>query len=1814
MEPCGSSQGGSRGNSPASVYSSHSQFYSQPHGHSRSRSQSQSRSQFSSHLHPHSTSPPSSAPQASSLPFPHTQSLIMRSFADPHTPTSQTRDDMRYRRVSFGTESRFLGSETLARSYGDDPLTPSRRVSLSGDSTPLDSTPKKWWGGVGRLEDDWDSRVEGGGWGRGDGLGDERGRHGLGEEGFGSLHSDSREHGRAEVGDGFRGENGLLGSGFRDQLKSETVFFKDEELRSSLVRDEGVGLPSSRDGFGSSPTHSHSVNIPTHTSLFHDGLGSLSLSIPKSGYPSPHDPLFSGDFGDGFGSASVPLGYSRHRKDSFGDGYGFGWEGYEEDMRLAMEGRSLGTNQSRNRSQTANWGWESERRSEEGARQGFQSLNRHLSRESFGQQQQHRSPHRLYEQEQEYEHQHSHPRSHQPHRVTRDRSFSVHSRVGSQILSAPLIADGLGDGMPRTDMRLVMEDGWGFEGRVGVGDQGGTTLEDGWNERLQRARWESGWGDRMGVVYEQNSAYDRGGGRGHERRNERGHGRVRRISDASISSASSSENGGRYEGSGHSYMSWYGERQQGHGHGHSRSLPITPALTPGQFPPGLPSSQLRVHHAHPHLHAHSYSYSGSQSQPQSYRSLSPSAHHSHYSGVQLPPDSRSRLTHANASANTSSTVDARAYINLGPSTQSPQTYPSPLSDPSPGTRAGNIVPSPLLAASQPALGARGGQADPGVGEVSSGRQIPGGAGSPASVHLDSVKSRNSRSSMLLAAASSSVVSGDVAQSSTTILSASSSSVATTSQPLSSPSMDLHSKSQTDTFPSLSSLGIGFEEGESEGKRSRMFWWRKRAGSGAGKRVSKDETKAHSKDRDRGDKDDRDAKNQDNRVHGDKDECLPKDPPVQGHMKDVKMRVDKSDSPRNGLERLEGVPGALELQKEAARADNVQEGDQGARVGEGEDHDNLVKGTESKDTGVHEKEKEKHGSFFSRSGTKSTRVADEQKDGHDRVEKHVSLVLMSILPASTIRKLSPAGEALLKAGHAASSIGHSLAPVIKEGLVMSTDVLKFAPVPGLEEAARVLLGVWQACEKVDTNRLSCLRLTERCATLLYSVRSEIVEAGEDVAKDLAEPIERLCDALNQIRAFLETQLHRPFLKRYLRRDEISRELMACNRAITDVGSMFGMSIQIRTLKQVYAAASESRRFEHQLQFAVQGQFTQSNSITQGSEAASALQAGNALGLMMGNVSVTVEGDGGYSTPPPAYRSPSPMVLDNGATPLTDLQSVGMGGTDFPLHALADLHQTQNVSDAAADVAALRRTLMDALNAGSDVELLRSLQVGRGEIPEAVRTLKRVLEGHGSGGSGAGYVHEMGKIDTLDREFMENGINVMARLSNIGVRIDHDNSGMAGEEGIAPLNLPNWTITRYEVDRTRKIGIGFFSDVYLGRWRAHTVAIKVLAPTTPRSLFVREINIWRSLEHPNILPLYGASSAMGDRPWFFVSRLCSGGSLVEWLRRAKMGETEDGGLGARGRSVYGGGRMGRAEGAVEARRALGGGSFGREMEMGGNTNEEFVDLLRCMHQIAKGMEYLHGREVLHGDLKAANVLVDETGRCLISDFGQSEMKSEAYRLSGQPTPRGTLRWQAPELLLGDNRLTNAVDTYAFAICCVEILGMGDLPWAMLDDRAVASLVLDKDQRPPLPKLGQYTNIANTSASLIQSCWDRDPDTRPSFVYIAASLAELRRREGHGGDESPFPLSLDEVSDGIHARHKRVHSAEMRCTSLSFINMESSSLEFSSSSESPADEHYETASENTPVDMEEETFAMPGSLDMPPTGSRRVASHTSPGHVVV
>jgi abelson tyrosine-protein kinase 1 len=44
-----------------------------------------------------------------------------------------------------------------------------------------------------------------------------------------------------------------------------------------------------------------------------------------------------------------------------------------------------------------------------------------------------------------------------------------------------------------------------------------------------------------------------------------------------------------------------------------------------------------------------------------------------------------------------------------------------------------------------------------------------------------------------------------------------------------------------------------------------------------------------------------------------------------------------------------------------------------------------------------------------------------------------------------------------------------------------------------------------------------------------------------------------------------------------------------------------------------------------------------------------------------------------------------------------------------------------------------------------------------------------------------------------------------------------------------------------------------------------------------------------------------------------------------------------------------------------------------------------------------------------------------------------------------------------MAGQSELTTEIDVYAYAICCIEILTMGNLPWPLLDDDAVRHLVL-------------------------------------------------------------------------------------------------------------------------------------------------------------
>ncbi|KAG8859093.1 hypothetical protein FRB96_004663 [Tulasnella sp. 330] len=91
------------------------------------------------------------------------------------------------------------------------------------------------------------------------------------------------------------------------------------------------------------------------------------------------------------------------------------------------------------------------------------------------------------------------------------------------------------------------------------------------------------------------------------------------------------------------------------------------------------------------------------------------------------------------------------------------------------------------------------------------------------------------------------------------------------------------------------------------------------------------------------------------------------------------------------------------------------------------------------------------------------------------------------------------------------------------------------------------------------------------------------------------------------------------------------------------------------------------------------------------------------------------------------------------------------------------------------------------------------------------------------------------------------------------------------------------------------------------------------------------------------------------------------------------------------------------------------------------------------IAMGLAYLHTSNVIHGDLKAANILLDNTLQPKICDFGLTKVLHTGHEHTSEALRgAGTVRWMAPELMLVEGcRKTMMSDIYAFRMVVAEVL---------------------------------------------------------------------------------------------------------------------------------------------------------------------------------
>ncbi|KAJ7713774.1 kinase-like domain-containing protein [Mycena olivaceomarginata] len=256
-------------------------------------------------------------------------------------------------------------------------------------------------------------------------------------------------------------------------------------------------------------------------------------------------------------------------------------------------------------------------------------------------------------------------------------------------------------------------------------------------------------------------------------------------------------------------------------------------------------------------------------------------------------------------------------------------------------------------------------------------------------------------------------------------------------------------------------------------------------------------------------------------------------------------------------------------------------------------------------------------------------------------------------------------------------------------------------------------------------------------------------------------------------------------------------------------------------------------------------------------------------------------------------------------------------------------------------------------------------------------------------------------------------------------------------------------------------GAFGDIWKGLVGGHSVSVKIMRIfqdndiQTVLKAFGREALIWRQLCHPNVLPFFGV--------YFLDNRLClvspwmDNGNVVNFLKQ----------------------------------------------------DPSYKDRLSLVLDVALGLEYLHGRNVVHGDLKGINILVTPSQRACIADFGLSSivnaMTLRLLTTSSAPVQGGTARYQAPELFQlneEDTPKTFASDVYGFACVCYEIL-TGRIPFHEFTNEIKVIVEVSAGKQPSRPLSCSGTTALDILWKLLQNCWDVEAKNRPTAHEIVQRL---------------------------------------------------------------------------------------------------------------
>jgi serine/threonine protein kinase len=302
----------------------------------------------------------------------------------------------------------------------------------------------------------------------------------------------------------------------------------------------------------------------------------------------------------------------------------------------------------------------------------------------------------------------------------------------------------------------------------------------------------------------------------------------------------------------------------------------------------------------------------------------------------------------------------------------------------------------------------------------------------------------------------------------------------------------------------------------------------------------------------------------------------------------------------------------------------------------------------------------------------------------------------------------------------------------------------------------------------------------------------------------------------------------------------------------------------------------------------------------------------------------------------------------------------------------------------------------------------------------------------------------------------------------------------EQSSIASNLIAWD----ELVMIEKLGEGTFGTVHACSFKATPCAVKQLRGDNEYSVqlladMLREYDAMTGLRHPNVVLMLGIATDHVRRVGIVLERLEI--SLLELLH-------------------------------------------------GGAEYQEYrtwrASLLSIASDVAKGVAYLHFKNVLHRDLKPGNVLLSDSWVAKVADFGSSaNAKTSAI---GDEALHGTPPYMAPEVARGENNQTAALDVWSFG-CLLVHMGTLRPPYHALNCNRAMDIVrvVQRGDVSPVQVLlddaerREYRCPASIVA-LAEHCCHREPTQRPDMAAIAGALVSPAIQTGiYKGAKETRPL---------------------------------------------------------------------------------------------